>query len=456
MTGGARARGDRAALEWLLGLERFGIVLDLGVVRHLLALLGHPERRFAAVHVAGTNGKGSTCAFLEALLRAAGRRVGLYTSPHLVRFEERIRIDGREIDEAEVVRLTVELRALLEASPVPASAGGRYPTFFEFTTAIAFAALARAAVDVAVVEVGLGGRLDATNVLIPRVSVITNIDYDHMELLGATLEAIAGEKLGIAKRGVPLVTAERRASLLARFADRCAALEAPLFVLAEERGGPAPWVGRRTDGTTAYRGLRLALDGLTLGLAGAHQADNAGLALLALEVMGDAALPADEAAIRRALAGTRWPGRLETVQARPRVVLDGAHNPAGVARLARSLHEEFRFDRLILVASVMADKPVEAMLAVLGPLASVVVATRAAVARAASPERVAEAARGAAGGRATPRVLTSPDVPAALDLALREAGEGDLVLVTGSLFAVGEARVHLAGHAALRAPGGSG
>ncbi|HEX7127825.1 MAG TPA: folylpolyglutamate synthase/dihydrofolate synthase family protein [Thermodesulfobacteriota bacterium] len=445
-----------APLDWLLGLERFGIVLDLGVVRHLLDLLGHPERRFSAVHVAGTNGKGSTCAFAEALLREAGRRVGLYTSPHLVRFEERIRIDGREIDEAEVVRLVTELRALLEANPVPASAGGRYPTFFEFTTAMAFAAFARAGIDTAVVEVGLGGRLDATNVLVPRVCVVTNVDYDHMGLLGDSLESIADEKFGIAKPRVPLVTAERRGSLLARVVARAAALEAPLHVLAEGSGDPhaegglapaSPWVARRTDGTMAYRGLRVALDGVKLGLLGAHQVDNAGLALLALEAMGDGTLP-DEAGIRRALAATRWPGRLEQVREAPRVVLDGAHNPAAVARLVQSLREDFRYRRLILVASVMADKPVEAIVGALAPLAALVVATRAAIARAAAPPRIAEAAL-----RAGTRAVMAPDLPRALDLALAEAGPEDLVLVAGSLFAVGEARAHLAPCHAPPAPG---
>lgn len=437
---------SRAALAWLVGLERFGIVLDLGVTLHLLGLLGRPERRFAAVHVAGTNGKGSTCAFAESLLRATGRRVGLYTSPHLTRLEERIRIDGREVETDDLARLVTELRALLDANPVPASAGGRYPTFFEFTTALAFAAFARAGVDIAVVEVGLGGRLDATNALAPRVSVITNIDLDHTDLLGGTLEAIADEKLGIVKRGVPVVTAERRASLLPRFVARCAAIEAPLHVLAEGDGSTLapvrPWVARRTDGSMAYRGLALDLDDLRPGLVGGHQVDNAGLALLALETIG--ALPADEAAIRRALADTRWPGRLEQVLARPRVVLDGAHNAAGVDRLVRALREDFRYGRLILVASVMADKPVEAMLARLAPLASLVVATRASIPRAAAPARVAEAAL-----RAGARAVVAPDVPAALEVALAEAREDDLVLVAGSLFAVGEARAALAARGRL-------
>jgi dihydrofolate synthase/folylpolyglutamate synthase len=451
---------DRATLDYLLGLERFGMVLDLGVIRHLLQLLGNPERRLAAVHVGGTNGKGSTAAFLEGLLRAAGHRVGLYTSPHLVRFEERIRVDAREVDEADVVRLVAELRALLEAHPVPAPAGGRTPTFFEFTTAIAFAHFARAGVDYAVIEVGLGGRLDATNVLAPRVSIITNIDLDHTAQLGSTLEAVAREKLGIVKPRTPLVTAERRPELLVRFVEACAAAEAPLQVLAEcgARGGlgaARPCVERFTDGRIAYRGLRLRLEDLRLGLAGAHQADNAGLALLAAECLGEGALPADEGGTARALAGTRWPGRLEQVSERPKVLLDGAHNPAGARALARALREEYRYGRLVLVASVMADKDVEAMMAVLAPLADVVVATRAAVARAADPERLAEAARAATGagrvvplrGAPRPRVLTAPGLPAALELALGEAGPDDLVLVTGSLYAVGEARARLLGAA---------
>jgi dihydrofolate synthase/folylpolyglutamate synthase len=442
----------RGTLDYLFGLERFGMVLDLAVARHLLALLGNPERRLAAVHVAGTNGKGSTAAFLESLLSAGGHRVGLYTSPHLVRFTERIRVDRREIGEAEVVGLVGELRALLEAHPVPAAAGGRSPTFFEFTTVLAFAYFARIGVDYAVVEVGLGGRLDATNALVPRVTAITNVDVDHAELLGGTLEAIASEKLGIVKRGVPLVTTERRASLLPRFVAACAAAEAPLLVLGEGAGGGAlgdrpPWVARRTDGTLGYRGLRLALEGVRLGLPGAHQADNAGLALLAAECLGEGALPADGARTLAALAAARWPGRLEQVSDRPRVVLDGAHNAAGARALARALREEFRYDRLILVASIMADKDVEAMMGTLAPLASLVVATRAPVPRAADPVRIAAAAR-----RATPppaRVVVAADIGAALEAARAEASRDDLVLVAGSLYAVGEARARL-----LPAPGG--
>ncbi|HWP34365.1 MAG TPA: Mur ligase family protein, partial [Thermodesulfobacteriota bacterium] len=228
--GPAGAPGYRETLDYLYGLERLGIVLDLGVIRHLLTLLGHPERGLPVVHIAGTNGKGSTAAFAEALLAAAGHRVGLYTSPHLVRFTERIRVSGREIEPADVVRLVAELRERLAARPVPPEAGGRSPTFFEFTTAIALAHFARARVDYAVVEVGLGGRLDATNVVEPRVTVVTNIDFDHVEYLGGTLESIAGEKLGIVKPGVPLVTAERRPALRPRFAATCAAAGAPLHV----------------------------------------------------------------------------------------------------------------------------------------------------------------------------------------------------------------------------------
>lgn len=441
----------RETLDYLYGLERFGMVLDLSMARHLLALLGHPEARLAAVHIGGTNGKGSTAAFLDSILRAAGHRVGLYTSPHLVRFTERLRVDGREIDEAEVVRLVAELRALLDARPGPAGPGGRSPTFFEFTTAIAFAHFARVAVDYAVVEVGLGGRLDATNVLAPRIAAITNIDLDHAEQLGSTIESVAAEKLGIVKPRVPLVTAERRPALLPRFVAACADAEAPLHVLAEGSAARAPWVARRTDGTIAYRGLRLDLNGVRLGLAGAHQADNAALALLAAECLGEPALPADEARLRCALAETRWPGRLEQVAERPRIVLDGAHNPAGARALARAIREEYRYRRLTLVASIMADKDVEAMLEVLAPLADLVVATRVGIARAAEPQRLARAAQAALAGAARPaRVCTAADFGAALDLARGEAGPDDLVLVAGSLYAVGEARARLLG-----SPGGA-
>ena len=411
------------ALAYLSGLEvSAGWDLKLDRMRAALARRGHPEARWPALHVAGTNGKGSTAAMLDAVLGAAGHRTGLYTSPHLVDFTERIRIGGRTIPRATVVEAVAELRADLGAAGIAL-------THFEFATLIAFEWFARVGIDVGVIEVGLGGRLDATNLVHPAATAITSIALDHVEYLGHDLAAIAGEKAGILKPGVPLALGAVPAAAERVIAARAATVGAPIA-----RAGVAGVLEDAPDGLV-FRGSGVRWDGLRLGLPGRFQRDNAVVALLGLALLRDR-FPCPPAAVRRGLAAVRWPGRLAVVRRRPLVVLDGAHNPAGIATLVRELPDVVGSRAVDLVFAVMADKDWAAMLAPLLPRIRRVIVTRVGR-RGAVPDEVAAAVR----GRIAVEAVADPQT--ALRAALSRAEPDAAVLVTGSLFLVGEAYAEL-------------
>jgi dihydrofolate synthase/folylpolyglutamate synthase len=406
------------AVAYLQGLEvARGWDLSLERMRTVLALRGHPERSLAAIHVAGTNGKGSTAAMLEACLRAGGWRTGLYTSPHLVDFAERIRAGGRMIPQAVVVEAVGALRAALAGA-------GLVLTHFEFVTVLAFEWFARIGVEVAVIEVGLGGRLDATNVVEPVCSVVTPIGLDHESFLGTTLEEIAAEKAGIVKAGVPVCMGRLVPAAAAPVAARAAALGAPL-----RRAGHDGVLERAGAGFT-FRAPGVAWADLHLGLRGAFQRDNAELALLALATVQDR-WPLSPAAVRTGLAAVVWPGRLAVLRQRPLVVLDGAHNPAAIDALAGELPALLGGRPTTLVFAAMQDKAWNAEIDRLLPHVAEVVVTRVGR-RAEDPHRLAAAVAGR-------RPVTVTDDPRqALHLAIERAGAGGAVLVTGSLFLVGE------------------
>jgi dihydrofolate synthase/folylpolyglutamate synthase len=387
----------------LLGLDRICAVLDR---------LGNPERRPFTVQIAGTNGKGSTAAMTEAILRELGYRTGLYTSPHLCRFTERIRIDGREADGDRLAELDLAIAAAARSAGVPL-------TYFEIATALAFQAFADAGVEVAVLEVGLGGRLDATTAAAPVATAITGIALDHTDVLGDTVEEIAREKAGIARPGVPL--------LLGAMPP---AAELAIAEVARNVGAPVLRVG------TDFRGPPVAP---ALALAGAHQAANAALAAaLARAAARAAGRPfeddgADAAAVARGLAAVIWPGRLERVGD---VLLDCAHNPDGARALAAAL-DALPPGRRALVFSVVAGKDARSMLAALGPRWDRVIATRSRNPRALPPETLA--------ALAGPSTVTAADPVAALAAARQAAGPGGMVVVAGSVFLVGEVRAALLG-----------
>jgi len=389
-------------LAMRFGLERMERALDA---------LGRPDRDLAVLHVAGTNGKGSTCAMAAGALRLAGHRVGLYTSPHLVRFHERIRVDGRPIDDDALARRIDEVRRAC-----PWHEGGEEGdrlTYFEFATLVGLLHLAREGVDAAVVEVGLGGRFDATSAVTPRVSAVTRIGLDHMQFLGNRVDAIAREKAGIFKRGVPAVVASRQPpEAMAALRDEAARREAPFHVAA------ATW-----DGPVALRGP--------------HQQGNAALAAAALRLLDAAGVRIGEPEIRAGIASARWPGRMEELDG---VLLDGAHNPDGAAALAAALPLLHPSRPVELIFGVLADKDHEGMLAALAPAARRLHLVSPDSPRARDPASYLLAAEGRGA-----EVDVHRSLPEALACAREAARDGALVCVAGSLYLVGEARSLLGG-----------
>ncbi|MFQ5989162.1 MAG: bifunctional folylpolyglutamate synthase/dihydrofolate synthase [Candidatus Methylomirabilales bacterium] len=413
------------ALAFLYDLQRFGIRLGLENVLRLVDAFGHPEANFQSVHVAGTNGKGSTAAFLDGILRATGCKVGLYTSPNLLDFRERILVNGDPISERELATLASELARSIDRifAPSPLSS----PTFFEAVTVLAFLHFARVHVDWGVIEVGLGGRSDATNILQAYVSVITNIGLEHEEHLGDSLERIAGEKAGIIREGGSVVSAAEGAALEA------------ITRIVQERGARLTRVqddyrvehlGRSPEGQTfRLRGRIREYDSLQISLAGRHQVLNAVTAVAVAELLEEKGFRVGEAAIRQGLATARCPGRLQVVSTRPRILLDGAHNPAAIMALRTFLEEERFPGCLVVIFGVLKDKAWERMLAILAPLASAVILTRPESDRGAEPRTIASTA-----SRYFGKVHVAESMPEALTQARTFAGSDDTILVTGSLF----------------------
>ncbi|MDP2166886.1 MAG: folylpolyglutamate synthase/dihydrofolate synthase family protein [Thermodesulfovibrionales bacterium] len=414
------------AISYLYGLQKHGIKLGLDNALKLSVLLGNPQDSFRKIHVAGTNGKGSTSAITASVLKASGKRAGLFTSPHLVSFTERIRVNGREIKEEEVVSLTDEIREKIRGGVKDPDFS---PTFFEFVTAMGFVYFKRQEADWAVVETGMGGRLDATNIILPEVSVITPVALDHREFLGGSLKEIAAEKAGIIKQGVPIVSAAQEPDaidVIERMADR---MGAPLHL--EGRDFRVELKGHGISGIYLdYSSSSLNLSGIGLPLAGAHQAHNAGLAIKAAElVLGAEA--GDK--IKEGLSAVLWPGRLQRISASPEIFIDGAHNPAAARALSETLKEEFviKGRRIVLVMGIMADKDAAGIMEPLLPLASHIIFAAPAYERAARPE---ELKRQAASMGYESR--TADSVKGAIDAA---AALGGPVVITGSFYTAGEA-----------------
>ena len=419
----------RQAVIRLYDLQKFGIKLGLNSTELLLKRLGNPHLESPTIHVAGTNGKGSVGAMLEASLMEAGVKVGFYTSPHLNRFTERYKINGQEISQADVVKFAERAwQAVDDREP---------PTFFELVTAMAFDYFAESGVELAILETGMGGRLDATNICRPLATVITNIGLEHQEYLGATYRQIAYEKAGIIKPGVPLIHGVAQPTA-----------REVVESLAQRRGAPVIRMGRDIsfrhlkDGSFNLRGRFWELKHARTSLLGEHQASNACLALGLGEAMAEAGAPLKPEHMAAALPKTQWPGRLECLRGEPgqaAIWLDGAHNLHAAKILLANLEAIKRGrKRLVMVVGVMADKEVEKILATLLPPADQVIFSRPAYDRAASPQTLAE--------------KRPPDCPEwqvvgnlaeALEAGEKAAGQDGVLLVTGSLFTVAEARAIL-------------
>ncbi|OPY02334.1 MAG: Folylpolyglutamate synthase [Syntrophorhabdus sp. PtaB.Bin047] len=409
-----------STLEYLSGLERFGSVFGLENISLLLAAIGDPHRSLRTVHVAGTNGKGSVATMISCILNAAGYRVGKYTSPHLVSFTERITVNEEKVTEDEVASLTEYIRDRAHRN-----GSDPFYTYFDFTTALAFEHFRREKVDIAVVETGLGGRLDSTNVIEPLVTVITNVAFDHMKELGRTIGKIAGEKAGIIKKGTPLITGARGRALDV-LAARARELTSPIHVLGKDF-----LCRKRGNRRFSYRGIGWDCDDIALNLEGDHQLSNAALALCAVELLTRAGFRIGEDHVRDALASVRWEGRLETVHERPLVILDGAHNLSGVRALTRFLRSRYRDRRKVLVFGVMRDKQYGRMLEAISGCVDLAILTQPKTERALEAENMRGFARDP---------IVTKDTRSALRKARQLAGDRDLILVTGSLYTIGEAK----------------
>ncbi|MGA2193507.1 MAG: folylpolyglutamate synthase/dihydrofolate synthase family protein [Nitrospirota bacterium] len=425
----------KETVQYLYGLQKFGTKLGLDNTRALLKLLDDPQDGIKFLHVTGTNGKGSVSALSAAALTAAGVRTGLYTSPHLVSFTERFRVGGREISEEDIVHLSGRLRALVEKVP------DLKPTFFEFTTAMALEYFKNSGVEAAVLEVGMGGRLDSTNTVKPGCCVITNVELEHTEYLGDTIEAIAFEKAGIIKPGVPLVTSEKKPGIIEYLRGRCREADAPFYQFGTDYGYTARgrrWEQGRIVQEMDFWGPGDDIKRLEIPLIGAHQLENAATAACALRLF-PAREGISERAIREGFKNVRWEGRLEIAGGSPLLVLDGAHNPASTRSVAKAVKEYFagRYGRLILVIGVLKDKDFNLMLEILRPLSDAVVLTQADYERAVPAESLRDLLSGG------PEVSVKESVAEAVAWALDEAAPEDMVLVTGSLYVIGEAKAWL-------------
>ena len=421
--------------ERLFALELFGIKLGLDTITLLLDVLGRPDRSWPSVHIAGTNGKGSVAAMVERGLRAAGYRTGRYTSPHLERIEERIAIAGEPVSSSRFDEVTADVLAIVDRLRAD-DALTVVPTFFEVTTAIAFEVFRRERVNAAVVEVGLGGRFDATNAILPAVTAITSIALDHERHLGSTLEAIAFEKAGIIKPGVPVIVGPLQAGPAAVIAAQAHAVDAPLV----DAGSTLIEAMRLERGraTLALRTPRASYEHVTLGLSGRHQIDNALVAVRTLEACDTAGLPASREAIVSGLRDVSWPARLEWLRLSGggEVLIDAAHNPAGAAALSSYL-QDAGVAPLPIVLAIMKDKAVDAMIRALAPVASTFIATEVESARALPSCDLAEHIQ-----RIQPTLVVraEPNPGRALQIAL---SQGTCAVVAGSIFLVGPLRARL-------------
>jgi dihydrofolate synthase/folylpolyglutamate synthase len=421
-------------LNYIFGLKGSGIHLGLENTASLLRHFGDPQLKVPTVHIAGTNGKGSTAAFIESILRHAGHRVGLFTTPHLADFRERVQLNRTLIPQTALIDLSERIREAGRRLDTPL-------TYFEFGVVLAFLYFHEAGASWNVIEVGLGGRLDATNLVRPEVALIPSIGLDHGDYLGFDVAGIAREKSFIIKENGTVFAHVEDTGAFTEIARRAREVQARLFRFGADFDAARVYAtpeGQCMD----FRCGETQLKGLETALIGTHQVTNAALACAAALWLGGRHPEINEAAIRTGLKTARWPGRLEVVSSQPWLVLDAAHNPDGVRKLTQAVREIFTFDRLILVAGIMKDKPVDTMLEALLPLAGHILFTRPDQERAESPDRLANRLRQQPGASTRP-VETVAAVGQAVARARELARSSDLILVTGSIFTVAEARQSL-------------
>ncbi len=432
------------SINYLYSLQKFGIKLGLEKIKLILSALGSPQNNFKSVHIAGTNGKGSVSAIIASILRAYGFKVGLFTSPHLISFTERMTINGVHISEAEVIQLTQEIKSVIDSLNVET------PTFFEFVTAMAFVYFRRKGIDWGVIEVGMGGRLDCTNVIVPEASVITRISYDHKEFLGDTLTAIAGEKAGIIKKGVPIISSAQDKEAEDVIIKTALKQSSPLYLYERDFKG----VLNKSDINGIVfdyidYDLQSPVSGLFTPLAGEHQLINSSVAVKAASVvLKQNALNFDYETIRSGIAATRWRGRIEIFSRDPLIMIDGAHNPDAAEKLSIFLKGHLKDYNIILVIGIMSDKDIGGILKPLMPICSEIIFTSPDYGRAASPQALADFA-----SQEGFTSKTAPTIREALRKAIEiadsfkseifkigiEGTKSPLILITGSFYTIGEA-----------------
>jgi dihydrofolate synthase/folylpolyglutamate synthase len=425
-------------LNWLNQFDKFSIKPGLQRMEYMLERLDHPERRLKFVHIAGTNGKGSTSAMMESILREAGHNIGLFTSPYLQSFTERIRFNGESISDDDLLKIMNKIRPIVEELSTKEEVGT--PTEFEIVTVIALEYFAKTAYpDLVIWETGLGGRLDSTNVVTPLISVITNIGLDHTNVLGTTLEEIAREKAGIIKNGVSVVTGVQDEESLKVIEEIAKNKKSTLYRLGKEftveRQQPEP--GDKKERFHFYSHFS-KLNGLQLSLLGEHQVANASVALMALQVLNIYyALYIEEEHIRAGLLKTTWPGRFEVINEKPTILLDGAHNEEGVNALVQTLKDFYPDKKVNLLFAVLEDKPYDKMIELLVPYCNKVFLTSVAHPRQASPDAVAKCMMEA--GLKT-EMYTIHDWREAFRQCLSSTNDEEVLLVAGSLYFISDIR----------------
>jgi dihydrofolate synthase/folylpolyglutamate synthase len=420
------------AYDWLCSFDKYGWIFGLERITLLLEQVGNPQLELRVVHVAGTNGKGSVCKYISSIFQKAGYNVGLYLSPHVQRFSERIVINNQEISEEDFAMLITKVKPVVEALKKQ----GNTPTFFEIVTALAFLHFKSCAVDYAVVEVGLGGRFDATNVVHPLVSVITNISLEHTDILGKDVASIAFEKAGIIKDHIPVISAA--------VGDARMTIER----VANERNAPITWIDHAMWKRTSYHAgeQEFLIQGsfkeytVKTSMLGQHQGENIALAIAAVEQLQMGGVYLTDSDIQDGVQVATHPGRMEIISEAPLILLDGAHNPAGMQMLVRTLQEDFSSHRLVVVLGVLKDKDLKTMVSAIVPISDVVIVTKSGNPRAGDPKMLKEMIQSF---DADKTVFVEDSVPRAIDHAKRIVKQKDLICVTGSLFTVGEARSYM-------------
>lgn len=426
----------KKAIEYIYNLNKYGIKLGLKNITCLLSLFDNPHLKTRVIHVAGTNGKGSTSAIIHSILQNAGYKVGLYTSPHLVSFQERMVINGEYITPDEVISLLEKLKPAI--GKVARTEGCQHPTFFEVITTMAFLYFSEKKVDFAIMEVGLGGRLDATNVSQPLVSVITHIDFDHMDRLGNTLAEIAGEKGAIIKQNTPVVSADQFPDAQDVIKKIAREKKAPLYIYGEEID--ATLISSQLKGNYFnYRGINNKIDNLFVPLAGDFQIENTSLAIATAELLHNIGFVITQDDIIRGVANSKWPGRFEIVREKPLVILDGAHNPNGVEQFIKNLKKLVPDKKIIAVLGIFQDKDYITILKNIIPQVNQVILTMADNPRATPTAVLAEEVKHYIDDES---IIETNDVETAINKSFQIAREDDVICITGSLYTVGEAKAY--------------